>query len=88
MEKSSVKVERLAEYCKNNPGIWSNKLSETNKFINQIEDKKEKKKAVRELEQAKKDFRYLYRKRFTKWYTYRRTSTGAYGSFCNETKNG
>lgn len=54
-EKISKKVNRLADFCKNNPVLWIS----GDDFFNSIEDETERKNLEEQLEQALVDYSYI-----------------------------
>lgn len=50
--RTSDRVARLANYCKNNIGTWLSRTDLNNKYISSIEDEEERKEAIKELELA------------------------------------
>ncbi len=54
-EKISKKVNRLADFCKNNPVLWIS----GDDFLNSIEDETERKNLEEQLEQALVDYSYI-----------------------------
>lgn len=55
-EKIAQKVDRLKEFCKNNPILWISGYD----FLNSIEDKAERKNLEGQLGQALLDYKYIY----------------------------
>lgn len=59
-ETIDQKVDRLKEFCENNPVLWISGYD----FLNSIEDKAERDNLEEQLEQASTDYRYIYHREF------------------------